>query len=161
MTVTKYSVKENLAKVAKNLGFVEDILLLKGDIIKERHDTDLVSSMSDIMSHLPLHEHRSGTIAKTSIEVIAISRPSVTSPRKHGLIPGQHRPPYLALATASGTAKMERPTPDPKNSLSVDLTKERTLPSVFGPITLHLTLTDAHAIVLIQTPRSQGCVYVT
>ncbi|KAF9294807.1 hypothetical protein BGZ74_011086 [Mortierella antarctica] len=41
ITITKYPAKENLAKVAKNLGLDEGILFLKGDIIKERHDTDV------------------------------------------------------------------------------------------------------------------------
>ncbi|KAI9233028.1 MAG: peptidase M24, structural domain-containing protein [Podila humilis] len=41
MTVTKYPAKENLAKVAKNLGLDEGVLFFKGDIIKERHDTDV------------------------------------------------------------------------------------------------------------------------
>lgn len=53
MTVTKYPAKENLAKVAKNMGLDEGILFLKGDIIKERHDTDVVSDSALIMSHLP------------------------------------------------------------------------------------------------------------
>ncbi|KAF9333453.1 hypothetical protein BG006_003613 [Podila minutissima] len=41
IAITKYPAKENLAKVAKNLGLDEGILFLKGDIIKERHDTDV------------------------------------------------------------------------------------------------------------------------
>lgn len=53
MTVTKYPAKENLVKIAKNLGLGEGVLFLKGDIIKERHDTDVVSGISHITGHLP------------------------------------------------------------------------------------------------------------
>lgn len=43
MTVTKYPAKQHWAKVAKNLGLTEGLVYLKGDVLKERHDTDVVS----------------------------------------------------------------------------------------------------------------------
>ncbi|KAG0296721.1 hypothetical protein BGZ98_000852 [Dissophora globulifera] len=41
MTVTKYPAKQHWAKVAKNLGLTEGLVYLKGDVLKERHDTDV------------------------------------------------------------------------------------------------------------------------
>lgn len=43
MAITKYPAKHNAAKVAANLGLSEGLVYLKGDILKERHDTDVVS----------------------------------------------------------------------------------------------------------------------
>ena len=43
MTFTKYPAKQHWAKVAKNLGLTEGLVYLKGDVLKERHDTDVVS----------------------------------------------------------------------------------------------------------------------
>jgi hypothetical protein len=43
MTPTKYPAKQHWAKVAKNLGLTEGLVYLKGDVLKERHDTDVVS----------------------------------------------------------------------------------------------------------------------
>jgi len=42
MTATKYPAKQHWAKVAKNLGLTEGLVYLKGDVLKERHDTDVV-----------------------------------------------------------------------------------------------------------------------
>ncbi|KAF9365012.1 hypothetical protein BGX34_011771 [Mortierella sp. NVP85] len=41
MTATKYPAKQHWAKVAKNLGLTEGLVYLKGDVLKERHDTDV------------------------------------------------------------------------------------------------------------------------
>ncbi|KAF9933368.1 hypothetical protein BGZ67_004319 [Mortierella alpina] len=41
MTFTKYPAKQHWAKVAKNLGLTEGLVYLKGDVLKERHDTDV------------------------------------------------------------------------------------------------------------------------
>ncbi|KAF9119572.1 hypothetical protein BGW39_000217 [Mortierella sp. 14UC] len=41
MAVTKYPAKQHWAKVAKNLGLTEGLVYLKGDVLKERHDTDV------------------------------------------------------------------------------------------------------------------------
>ncbi|KAG0047988.1 hypothetical protein BGZ83_007077 [Gryganskiella cystojenkinii] len=41
MTVTKYPAKQHWAKVAKILGLSEGFVYLKGDVLKERHDTDV------------------------------------------------------------------------------------------------------------------------
>ncbi|KAF9437737.1 hypothetical protein BGZ76_011375 [Entomortierella beljakovae] len=41
MTVTKYPAKQHWAKVVKNLGLSEGLVYLKGDVLKERHDTDV------------------------------------------------------------------------------------------------------------------------
>ncbi|KAG0035750.1 hypothetical protein BGZ81_000043 [Podila clonocystis] len=41
MAITKYPAKHNAAKVAANLGLSEGLVYLKGDILKERHDTDV------------------------------------------------------------------------------------------------------------------------
>ncbi|KAF8938207.1 peptidase M24, structural domain-containing protein [Dissophora ornata] len=41
MTVTNYPAKQHWAKVAKNLGLTEGLVYLKGDVLKERHDTDV------------------------------------------------------------------------------------------------------------------------
>ncbi|KAG0339696.1 hypothetical protein BG004_006704 [Podila humilis] len=41
MTFTKYPAKQNAAKVAANLGLSEGLIYLKGDVLKERHDTDV------------------------------------------------------------------------------------------------------------------------
>lgn len=43
MAITKYPAKQNAAKVAANLGLSEGLVYLKGDVLKERHDTDVVS----------------------------------------------------------------------------------------------------------------------
>lgn len=43
MAITKYPAKNNAAKVAANLGLSEGLVYLKGDVLKERHDTDVVS----------------------------------------------------------------------------------------------------------------------
>ena len=47
MTFTKYPAKQHWAKVAKNLGLTEGLVYLKGDVLKERHDTDVVSSVRE------------------------------------------------------------------------------------------------------------------
>ncbi|GJJ77704.1 Xaa-Pro dipeptidase [Entomortierella parvispora] len=41
MTFTKYPAKHHWSKVAKNLGLTEGLVYLKGDVLKERHDTDV------------------------------------------------------------------------------------------------------------------------
>ncbi|KAF9946237.1 hypothetical protein BGZ65_009925, partial [Modicella reniformis] len=41
MTATKYPAKQHWAKVVKNLGLTEGLVYLKGDVLKERHDTDV------------------------------------------------------------------------------------------------------------------------
>ncbi|KAF9115960.1 hypothetical protein BGX27_005652 [Mortierella sp. AM989] len=41
MVATKYPAKQHWAKVAKNLGLSEGLVYLKGDVLKERHDTDV------------------------------------------------------------------------------------------------------------------------
>jgi len=46
MTVTKYPAKQHWAKVAKILGLSEGLVYLKGDTLKERHDTDVVIRLS-------------------------------------------------------------------------------------------------------------------
>ncbi|KAG0244519.1 peptidase M24, structural domain-containing protein [Mortierella sp. GBAus27b] len=41
MTFTKYPAKQHWAKVAKNLALTEGLVYLKGDVLSERHDTDV------------------------------------------------------------------------------------------------------------------------
>ncbi|KAF8965002.1 hypothetical protein BGZ46_000676 [Entomortierella lignicola] len=41
MVATKYPAKQHWLKVAKNLGITEGLVYLKGDVLKERHDTDV------------------------------------------------------------------------------------------------------------------------
>ncbi|KAF9585049.1 hypothetical protein BGW38_004086 [Lunasporangiospora selenospora] len=41
MSAPKYPARQHWAKVAKNLGLSEGLVYLKGDVLKERHDTDV------------------------------------------------------------------------------------------------------------------------
>ncbi|KAG0228062.1 hypothetical protein BGW41_003567 [Actinomortierella wolfii] len=41
MSATKYPAKQHCVKVAQNLGVSEGLIYLKGDVLKERHDTDV------------------------------------------------------------------------------------------------------------------------
>ncbi|ORY93661.1 peptidase M24, structural domain-containing protein [Lobosporangium transversale] len=41
MSITKYPARHHWSKVAKNLGLTEGLVYLKGDVLKERHDTDV------------------------------------------------------------------------------------------------------------------------
>lgn len=79
-------------------------------------------------------------ITKTRMEADARSRPSVLSPRKHGLIPEQRHPSQPTTGNCFRDSKDGKTSPRSKNCLGVDQTKERILPSVTVPVEAQSTL---------------------